>query len=194
MEVGCGHGGYLFPFEEMLRARIHNYTIRGYDVASKSIDAAQRHAKEVGSRIQFAVGSSDSLAQPVDWICLNNVVEHVHDPYGFLTNLQGLSQYIWLHGPIEQSIAHILLNTPPRSFRTGRHLHFWSWSSLNVMFQDRGYAVVAHRFDCIDRGPIFGSWKYRAMQRIRHWAYRLMPRVSTYVFGGNMLVLLKNSR
>jgi len=27
VEIGCGQGGYLFPFEEMLRARIHDYVI-----------------------------------------------------------------------------------------------------------------------------------------------------------------------
>jgi len=61
------------------------------------------------------------------------------------------------------------------------------------MLQECGYSVVAHRFDCVDRGPVFGSLKYRAMQRIRHWSYRFMPQASTRVFGGNMLVLLKNS-
>lgn len=194
IEIGCGHGQFLIPFERCICKYIQQYQLIGYDISPKSIATAQNWAINNDSQIAFRVGSCDSIQERADWILLIDVVEHVYDPYSFLLSVKGLSDYIWLHLPIEQSFGHITLKRPMNTYRKSTHLHFWSWQSANILLEECGYPILAYEFDAVQIRPTFNSNLLRLMWWFRRWSYKLMPHISPHLFGGSVMFLLKNSK
>ncbi len=180
VELGCGHGVALFPFEQMCTARIE-----GLDVSEVAIRAAAEHAKSVGSNIQFRCGSAESVPSDTTWLLLFDVIEHVSDPYQFLKEIRGKAEYYLIHTPIEQSIGHLLLDRPKRSYDQDTHLHYWSWLTFQIMLQECGYRIARYRFDA----GRYATWKQGRAERLGAWMHRLLPRQAPLLVGGSACVL-----
>jgi hypothetical protein len=181
VEIGCGHVIALFPIEAACSAQLI-----GMDVSPVAINVAKQHAKEIGSRVRFLLGSIDT-APDADWYFLFDVLEHVENPYEWLRLLHAKSRYCFIHSPIEHSCGHLILNRPVSSYRIDKHLHYWSWLTFRIMVEHCGYEIVAHRFDA-GRNAL---WKQGLRERLGGYAHRMCPGIAAWFVGGPVNVVLK---
>ncbi|UTT61396.1 class I SAM-dependent methyltransferase [Microcella humidisoli] len=86
LDVGCGPG----TITAELAGRLAPGRVVGLDAATDAIDAARRHAAEVGAAAQFAVGDAMALPFPdasFDIVHTHQTLQHVGDPVGMLREM-----------------------------------------------------------------------------------------------------------
>ena len=120
IEIGCGTGVFIRPLSKLLNSMQIKYKIKGYDIAVNAIEFAQKI--NTNPNVEYLLGSADQITEKVDFIFLLDVIEHLCDPYNFVKRLYGKSSFLIINVPIEQSIAHILVDRPETSYRLFRHI------------------------------------------------------------------------
>lgn len=194
IEVGCGTGGFLIPLEQSLGKSLKSFQLSGYDIAPNGIaKAKEQMGKEPNDRLHFEVGSGADINTKVDYIFVMDVLEHVENPYQFLRELRGKAKYIFLHLPLENSLAHTVLGKLRQSYQNFQHLHFFSWDSARIMLEECRYKVIAYQFTggCRVSLNIPGTLSIKAMRYLRFMAYRLLPNFTVAMAGGSVMVVIK---
>lgn len=194
IEFGCGTGGFLIPLEQSLGKSLKSFQLSGYDIAPNGIaKAKEQMGKAPIDRLHFEVGSVADINTKVDYIFLMDVLEHVENPYQFLRELRGKAKYIFLHLPLENSLAHTLLGKRRQSYQNFRHLHFFSWDSAQIMLKECRYKVIAYQFTggCRVSLNIPGTLSTKAMRYLRFMAYHVLPNLTVAMAGGSVMVVIK---
>ena len=109
LDVGCGGGLLTEPMTRM------GAKVTGLDASPEGIDAAKKHAKEMGLSVDYRTGSVEELAsgkERFDIITAMEIVEHVADLDVFVRSLAALLK------PKGMLILSTV-NRTPKSFRFG---------------------------------------------------------------------------
>ncbi|MEH1913987.1 class I SAM-dependent methyltransferase [Nostoc sp.] len=193
-EIGCGQGAFLFPFANYLENQKIQCKLLGYDISSQAILLAKEKNKHSEDTLSFFIGSAENIPDGLDFIFCMDVLEHVENPWELLRSLSSKSKYLILHLPIEQSIGHMLMQSPSHSYKTFRHIHFYSWETAKILFQESPFKLLNYQFTAASNVSlkIAASPMIRLLRLIRYFAYKFNPHLATMLGGGAVLLLLEN--
>jgi 2-polyprenyl-6-hydroxyphenyl methylase/3-demethylubiquinone-9 3-methyltransferase len=81
LDVGCGAGLACEPLARL------GAMVTGIDATEDMIDAARKHAQDVGLAIDYRVGAAEDLTETFDAVVALEVIEHVSDRALFLQSV-----------------------------------------------------------------------------------------------------------
>ena len=184
-EVGCGAGGVLAE----LRKIYPNTELFGWDIAPSAEGFWEKHQN---ARINFTVGDFLALnTRKFDVILLLDVIEHVADPFEFLSRLRGNANYYIFHFPLDLSATSILRERPILEARKKvGHIHYFTKSLALSLISECGYDVK----DWWYSGAAFNgprrNWKTILASFPRRLAYALNQDWGVRALGGETLYIL----
>lgn len=193
-EIGCGNGAFLFPLTKTLDAQIGSFALYGFDISTLAIDQARKVVLDSGeNRLFFRLGSAADVHEQFDVAFLMDVVEHVTDPYAFLSSVRNIAPLVVMHLPIEHSIAHRLLHKPTKAYKQFHHVHFFSLETMRILLDEVGFEIVSVQFTAAspEIWRFSGSVTTRASRALRYYAYKVSPNVSSIFFGGSVMVIMR---
>lgn len=184
-EIGCGTGEILIN----LAKAFPDAEFSGYDIAP----AAYERAKAKNSpRVKFHLG--DLLTEdvePFDVILTIDVIEHVADVYGFLTNLRPKALYKIFHIPLDMSAQSVARGWPITGLREGvGHIHYFNKDTAISAIQDTGYWVIDHFYTASRLELPNQALSSRIMALPRRAAFMVNPDIAVRVLGGYSLMVL----
>jgi len=111
-----------------------------------------------------------------------------------MRDLASKSEYLILHLPIEYSIVNILLRRVSRSHRVFGHINFFSWGSARIFIERSPFTIIGYQFT--SASDIYIKKKNNIFKKmlllLRYYCYKIMPCIGPTLFGGSVLLLLKN--
>jgi SAM-dependent methyltransferase len=152
LDVGCSLGFFLNGVR-----RSSGWQVYGIEI---SPDAAAFAREKLGLDVRCGEpGSPDYPDSFFDYLHVNNVLEHVKDPSGFLKRCRRLLRkggqcYLSVpNGPVESAglLKYYQIEKQPVRARNG-HLFFFSQTALQLLFQDSDFSIVSSRTYGLRRG------------------------------------------
>ncbi|WP_430388214.1 class I SAM-dependent methyltransferase [Dyella sp. 20L07] len=156
LDVGCGNGAF------MLRAREAGWKVQGLEPDPVAAHAARRAGLDV------VEGTLDTFGCPAqfDAITASHVIEHVHDPRGFVQQIFALLRpggHAWLATPNAKSLGLRWYGRAWRGLEPPRHMTVLSPSALKSLLCDAGFSHVrGHRRG---RGARYILWSSAELSR-----------------------------
>ena len=139
-DIGCGAGETLKTLSE----KYVNCQFDGYDISPNAFELTKNIVSE---NIDFYL--QDFLKHSVrtyDISLLNDVFEHVTDPYTFLIDIRKKSKYVIFHIPLGANALNILRNGFINEKKQWGHLHFYSKDTALEILIDTGYEVIDYMY------------------------------------------------
>ncbi len=137
LDVGCGDGSFL------LEAQSLGYQATGVDPDPKAV----AHARKRG--LDAHVGGFPSLNFPsgaFEQITLSQVIEHLHDPVGALSEIYRLLKHngrIWLSTPNMNSLTLEEFGKHWRGLESPRHLALFTHDSVKSILSLAGFEEIS---------------------------------------------------
>ena len=139
LDVGCGNGDFL------RLAQAAGWDVQGVDFDPLAVEAARKHKLDVRhgglEQVQERKGS-------YDWITCSHVIEHVHDPVQWLSDMHALLRpggTLWLQTPNIDSWGHHKFGPNWRDLDPPRHLVLFTLSGLCKKLNDAGFIAPKTR-------------------------------------------------
>lgn len=185
VEVGCGAGAVLAALERNLP----NSEFKGYDIAP---DAVPFWAKHQSARTSFEVGDFFQLNnRHYDLLLLLDVVEHVPDPFHFLTSLRGHADYFVFHIPLDLSSISVLREKPLLHVRNKvGHIHYFTKGLALTLLKECGYTVIDWRYTGAAYSAPQRTLKTRLANIPRYLICKFNKDMGVRLFGGETLIVL----
>lgn len=140
LDIGCGDGRLLEHLRET-----RGVEPRGVELSRRACDLARQKGLDV---IQADVTADEWVApEPVDYIVMSEVLEHLPSPERLLLRLKGICRRRLLidvpnTGALNDRLRLLLGRTPKQwVFHPEEHLRFWTISDFRVMCRQLGYKV-----------------------------------------------------
>jgi hypothetical protein len=165
----------------------------GYDIAA---DAALFWSKHKDANIRFRVGDFFNLNQRTyDMVMLLDVIEHLTDPFTFLSNLRDVAKHYVFHIPLDLSAVAVLREKPLLSQREKvGHLHYFTKGLALSFLGECGFEVVVWRYSGAAFSAPRRTWKTRLASIVRRSAYALNKDWGVRALGGETLLVLAQAR
>ncbi len=135
-EIGCGAGEIL----RQLQLSYPQSTYHGYEISEQAYQLClQRHQERLTYYLKdmLTVGTTYDLALAID------VVEHIPDCFGFVSQFKKKAKYKIFHFPLDVSVMTTLM---PRYLTERRkkygHIHFFTKESALDLLRDTGYTII----------------------------------------------------
>jgi 2-polyprenyl-3-methyl-5-hydroxy-6-metoxy-1,4-benzoquinol methylase len=137
LDIGCGGGDFLMTA-----------TLLGYAAEGLEIDpAACNIARQRGVKVKLgAVPNSQLAPNQFDFITLNHVVEHFHDPVASLLEIHKLltpNGRVWIKVPNLNASSRSYLGENACLLDSPRHLVMFDLNSISNLLQQTGFHVQA---------------------------------------------------
>lgn len=188
-EVGCGSGRVLSE----LRRIYSEAMLFGYDIAPA---AATFWTGYESMGIQCRVGEFFDLNErSYDLLLLLDVLEHVENPFSFLTRLHGLAHYYLFHFPLDLSAMTVLRETPLLNQRKNvGHIHYFTKNLAISLLKECGYEPLNWQYS----GAAFNS-PHRTIKTslalvFRRMMYSLHKDLGVRALGGETLFVLAKGK
>lgn len=184
-EVGCGAGGVLAE----MRGIFPNAELYGYDIAPDAAGFWPRHSS---ANIHFEVGDFFRLnKRQFDLLLVLDVIEHLQDPFDFLSKLVGYARTFVFHIPLDLSAINVLRERPLLSSRLKvGHIHYFSKGLALELLKECNYEILKWRYT----GAAFNSpkrnWKGKLAVLPRRAAYLIDKDWGVRLLGGETLIVL----
>jgi 2-polyprenyl-3-methyl-5-hydroxy-6-metoxy-1,4-benzoquinol methylase len=139
LDVGCGNGVFL------LRAKAAGWEVLGVEPDPIAAATARQSGLEVHA------GTMDTFDETPSFnvVTSSHVIEHVHDPAGFLNQMFRLLRVggmLWLATPNAQSLGHRRFGRAWRGLEPPRHLAIFSARALRTLLAEAGFTQICfHR-------------------------------------------------
>jgi len=136
-EIGCGAGAILVG----LRRHFPDADLYGYDIAPGAAGFWDHHAS---ARIEFKLGDFFQHShRQYDVLLVLDVIEHLANPFDFLSRLRGYARQYIFHIPLDLSAVNVLRERPLLHVRKKvGHLHYYTKGLAIAMLEECGYQVV----------------------------------------------------
>ena len=189
VEVGCGAGGILASLHDALPEVEYS----GFEIAP---DASKFWEKHRPKGISFVVG--DFLQEQTtnfDVLLLLDVIEHIPNPFEFLSALRGRAEYYVFHIPLDLSAVSVARERPLLLVRQKvGHIHYFTKGLALSLIQESGFQVL----DWFYTGASFTapqvSWKTKLAKLPRRLAYAVDRDLGVRLFGGDTLMVLAKAK
>jgi SAM-dependent methyltransferase len=189
VEVGCGAGGVLAA----LRPLLPRTRLRGYDIAT---DAAAFWPSHAASNIDFRLGHFNVIDNDhYDVLLLLDVLEHVSDPFDFLTRLRRHGDHYVFHVPLDLSAISVLRETPLLHVRHKvGHIHYFTKGLALALLSECGYSVVEASYTGAALSAPSRTWQTTLARLPRRLARLLLglDRGVRLVGGETLLILARD--
>lgn len=188
-EVGCGAGGILASLHDVLPRVEYS----GFEIAP---DASKFWEKHKAKKISFMVGDFlQEKTEHYDTLLLLDVIEHIPDPFAFLSQLLGRADHYIFHIPLDLSAMSVARETPLLLVRQKvGHIHYFTKGLALSLIQESGFEVI----DWFYTGAAFNtpqaSWKSRLVRLPRRLAYFVDRDWGVRLFGGDTLMILAKAK
>jgi len=189
VEVGCGAGGILAALHKVLPEVEYS----GYEIAA---DASKFWAKHTDKKITFVVDDFlEAKSAHFDVLLLLDVIEHVPNPFEFLSALKGRADYFVFHIPLDLSALSVAREQPLLLVRQKvGHIHYFTKGLALSLIQESGFNVL----DWFYTGAAFSApqatWKSYLARLPRRLAYAVNRDLGVRLFGGDTLMVLAQAK
>lgn len=185
VDVGCGAGNVLV---QLLEAYPNAY-LTGYDIAP---DAERFWDAPRAMGVNLKVGDFlDSNVPVQDVLLLLDVVEHLQDPFTFLSRLNGRATHYVFHFPLDLSAMSVLRESPLLLVRNKvGHVHYYTRGLVLALLAECGYRVIVARFTGAAFNAPGRGLKTFLAQIPRRLAFALNHDWGARLFGGETLMVL----
>lgn len=186
VDAGCGYGGILANLHDKLKSVV---SFVGYDISSIAIE----NAKSKHSRCSIDFFNKDILKESVffDLLLCIDVVEHIQNPYKFLSNLKCKSDLKIFHFPLDMNVLTIV--------RAGRllelkntvgHINYFTKDLAIEILKDCGYEVIDSFYTTGSINSKHKSIKNAIIKPARKLGYFLNRDLFIRLLGGYSLLIL----
>ncbi len=184
-EVGCGAGESLRCLQAKMPSSV---TFDGYEISPA---AHSRFLSRDNERLKFHCIDLLAATTPNFDLCLcMDVIEHVPDYLGFVSELKTKATYKLFHIPLDLSALSLLRGWPlTKSRKTIGHIHSFFKDSALATLEDAGHEVVDwfYTSGVVDRPATLKARLMRAPRRILH---RINPDLCARLLGGYSMMIL----
>lgn len=187
-EIGCGAGGVLAELSKTLPAA----EFSGYEIAPAASRFWEKFRK---NNIKFVLGDFFKINKArYDLILLLDVIEHIPDPFAFLSGLHGAAEYYLFHIPLDLSALSVARETPILTVRNKvGHINYFTKNLALALLKDSGFEIAAWRYS----GAAFSSpqcnWRSRLAAIPRFIVYAINKDWWVKLLGGETLLVLARS-
>lgn len=189
VEVGCGSGAVLAS----LRKHYPDAGMEGYDIAPD----AQRFWGAPASRgISFTLGDYLEMDTVVpDVVLVIDVLEHLGNPWEFLSRLKDRSKLVVCHIPLDLSAMSVARENPLLYVRNKvGHLHYFTRNLAVALLEESGYEVIEARYTNASLAAPQRSLKTRLAAHLRRFIYAFGKDVGVRLLGGETLMVIARPR
>jgi len=189
VEVGCGAGGILASLHDALPKVDYS----GFEIAA---DASKFWEKHRSKGISFVIGDFlQAQSSHFDVLLLLDVIEHVPNPFEFLSALRGRADYYVFHIPLDLSALSVAREHPLLLVRQKvGHIHYFTKGLALSLIQESGFQIL----DWFYTGASFTapqiSWKSKLARLPRRLAYAVNRDFGVRLFGGDTLIILAKAQ
>lgn len=184
-EIGCGAGAILAG----LRGHFPDTDLYGYDIAPGAAGLWGRYSS---ARIEFTLGDFFQHShRQYDLLLVLDVIEHLANPFDFLSRLSGQARQHIFHIPLDLSAVSVLREAPLLHVRKKvGHLHYYTKGLALTMLEESGYQVI----DSFYTGAGFTApqrgWLARMASFPRRMVHAMAKDAGVRLFGGETLMVL----
>lgn len=189
VEVGCGAGGVLACLQEALPEGLYS----GYEIAP----TAERFWSAYKDR-EIRFKAEDFLLADTsrfDTLLLLGVIEHLPNPFDFLSALCGRSEHYIFHIPLDLSAISVARETPLLHVRKQvGHIHYYTKGWALSLLQECGYEILDWHYTGASLHGPRGSWKTRLARLPRRIIFFLSRDLGVRLLGGDTLMVLARQK
>ena len=184
VEVGCGAGGILASLHDALPEVKYS----GFEIAP---DASKFWEKHATKKIAFEVYDFlEKKTEHFDVLLLLDVIEHVPNPFAFLSALRGRADYYVFHIPLDLSAISVARESPLLMVRQKvGHIHYFTKGLALALVRESGFEVL----DWFYTGASFTApqttWKGSLAKLPRRLIFGINRDMGVRLLGGDTLMV-----
>lgn len=188
-DVGCGAG---FVLSE-LRRIYADCDLSGYDIAPALPTFWSQHE---GTSIHFQLGDFASLnTRRYSVVLVLDVIEHVPDPFVFLSSLRIAGDHFVFIIPLDLSALSVLRERPLlRQRREVGHIHYFTKNLALALLAETGYSVIEWTYTGAAFQAPRRTWKTRLAELPRRLARIPSTDLGVRLLGGETLIVLAEAK
>lgn len=185
VEVGCGAGGVLGS----LNKKLPEVQYAGYEIAP---DASQFWEKHKSKNINFLVEDFLALKTPhFDVLLLLDVIEHIPNPFEFLSALHGRADYYVFHIPLDLSAVSVAREKPLLHVRQKvGHIHYFTKGLALSLLNECGYQLIDWSYTGASFTTPQTTWKGLLAKLPRRLVFGVNRDFGVRLLGGDTLMVL----
>lgn len=189
VEVGCGAGGILASLHDAMP----KVELTGYEIAHDASRFWEKHrSKGITFKVQDFLETQEAH---FDVLLLLDVIEHVPNPFEFLSALRGRASYFVFHIPLDLSAISVARESPLLLVRQKvGHIHYFTKGLALSLIQESGFEVL----DSCYTGAAFTapkiSWKGWLARLPRLFIFGINRDLGVRLVGGDTLLVLAKAR
>ena len=185
VEVGCGAGGVL----AYLQSVKPNSQYSGYEIAESAASFWESHRRQ---GVSFEVADFLSAQTPhYDALLLLDVLEHLPNPFDFLSQLKGRADYYIFHVPLDLSALSVVRESPLLNVREKvGHIHYFTKGLAFSLFRECGYEILDWNYTGASLSVPQATWKTKLARLPRRLAYAINRDIGVRLLGGDTLMVL----
>lgn len=185
VEVGCGAGGILASLHDTLPEVEYS----GFEIAPDACKFWEKHATK---KIKFSVG--DFLQEQTvhfDVLLLLDVLEHIPNPFEFLSALRGRAEYYVFHIPLDLSAMSVARERPLLTVRQKvGHIHYFTKGLALSLLDECGYHLINWSYTGASFTAPRTTLKGRLARLPRRLLFGINRDLGVRLLGGDTLMVL----
>lgn len=189
VEVGCGSGAVLAALQDYYpHARME-----GYDIAP---DAQRFWSARANEGISFTLGDYLELKTTApDVVLVIDVLEHLGNPWDFLSRLRDRARLVVCHIPLDLSAISVARERPLLYVRNKvGHLHYFTRNLAVALLEEAGYEVIEARYTNASLDAPQRSVRTRFAAYLRWLVYAFNKDLGVRLLGGETLMVIARPR
>lgn len=189
VEVGCGAGGILASLYDALP----DVEYSGFEIAP---DASKFWEKHASKKITFSVVDFlQTQTAHFDVLLLLDVIEHVANPFEFLSALRGRADYYVFHIPLDLSAISVARESPLLRVRQKvGHIHYFTKGLALSLLEECGYQLIDWSYTGASFTAPQTTWKGLLARLPRRLVFGINRDLGVRLLGGDTLMVLAKAR
>ncbi|MBT8582094.1 methyltransferase domain-containing protein [Polynucleobacter paneuropaeus] len=188
-EVGCGSGAVL----SFLSHSLNDSDFIGYDISNS---LHKFWDKLSGERIKFVFGDFNKINNEYyDLLLLLDVVEHIQDPFNFLTTIINSSKKFIFIFPLDLSAVSVLREVGLINQRRNvGHIHYFTKGIVLELLTETGFKIIAQKYSNASFNLPNMKLKTKIASIPRYLLSLINKDFSARLLGGQTLIVLAEKK